>query len=96
MNLELLEQILRGVCGTKLFYSETKMNYNFVSKSVYMTVFVMYGAFVLSMADLGRFEENFSIGFQLRTLDQTALIFYLFSRRLEDVFAVQMIDGKVS
>lgn len=52
--------------------------------------------FVLSMADLGRFEENFSIGFQLRTLDQTGLIFYLFSRRVEDVFAVQLIDGKVS
>lgn len=52
--------------------------------------------FVLSMADLGRFEENFSIGFQLRTLDQTGLIFYLFSRRVEDVFVVQLIDGKVS
>ena len=52
--------------------------------------------FVLSMADLGRFEENFSIGFQLQTLDQTGLIFYLFSRRVEDVFVVQLIDGKVS
>ena len=52
--------------------------------------------FVLSMADLRRFEENSSIGFQLRTLDQTGLIFYLFSRRVEDVFVVQLIDGKVS
>ena len=52
--------------------------------------------FVSSTADLGRFEQNFSIGFQLRTLVQTGLIFYLCSRRVDDAFAVQLIDGKVS
>ena len=62
----------------------------------YISLCDLVVSFVSSTADLGRFEQNFSIGFQLRTLVQTGLIFYLFSRRVDDAFAVQLINGTVS
>ena len=47
------------------------------------------------IADLGRFEPNFSLGFQLRTVQSIAVLFYIFSRRRTDAFVVQLTDGKV-
>ena len=43
------------------------------------------------ITDLGRFEANFNLGLQLRTLISSALLLYM-----EGAFALQIVNGKVS
>lgn len=45
----------------------------------------------LILADIGQFEPNFNLGLQLRTLVTSAVLLYM-----EDAFALQIVNGKVS
>ena len=45
--------------------------------------------------DIGRFADNFSLGFQFNAEAESGLLFYVYSRRREDKMAIQLNDSTV-